>query len=106
MKTPERLKIARGTLSQAAAAAKLDIPLRTWEDWERGARNPPEYLVALIEKALAAADHKAGRAAEGEKHRPPLQRDFGGVHQPRAYTLGLPRGSAASKLAPAHEPGR
>lgn len=52
MTIPERLKNARCTLSQAAAAAQLNIPLRTWEDWERGARTPPEYVVALIEMAL------------------------------------------------------
>jgi len=52
MTTPERLKAARGTLSQAAAAAQINIPLRTWEDWERGRRSPPEYVLRMIEKLL------------------------------------------------------
>ncbi len=53
---PDRLKIARSTLSQAKAAEQLGIPLRTWEDWERGVRTPPEYVVAMIEKLLINAE--------------------------------------------------
>ena len=54
--TPTRLKAARGTLSQAKAAAQLGIPLRTWEDWERGVRIAPEYVIAMIEKLMKPAE--------------------------------------------------
>jgi DNA-binding transcriptional regulator YiaG len=56
MTIPERLKALRGSLSQKQAAAKLEIPLRTWEDWERGVRTPPEYVVIMIEKLLKPAE--------------------------------------------------
>lgn len=40
-------------LSQAAFAAKYEIPTRTIEDWEAGARKPAPYLVKLLERAVA-----------------------------------------------------
>jgi transcriptional regulator with XRE-family HTH domain len=67
MTTPDRLKAARGNLSQAKAAALLDIPLRTWEDWERGARTPPEYVIALIEMALNIGRPRPAKGGEKEK---------------------------------------
>lgn len=54
--TPARLKAARGALSQAKAAAQLGIPLRTWENWERGIRAAPEYIIVMIEKLLKPAE--------------------------------------------------
>lgn len=39
-------------LSQAAFAAKYEIPTRTVEDWEAGARKPAPYLVKLLERAV------------------------------------------------------
>ena len=39
-------------LSQAAFAAKYEIPTRTVEDWESGARKPAPYLVKLLERAV------------------------------------------------------
>lgn len=44
------IKSIRATtnLSQTAFAAALGIPLRTVQDWERGVRNCPQYVVDLI----------------------------------------------------------
>lgn len=36
-------------MSQAAFAAWLGIPHRTYQDWERGVRVPPAWTVKLIE---------------------------------------------------------
>lgn len=35
-------------LSQRKFSELLNIPLRTWESWERGLRVPPNYVVDLI----------------------------------------------------------
>ena len=35
-------------LTQAALSKLLGIPKRTIEDWDRGARTPPDYVVALV----------------------------------------------------------
>jgi molybdopterin converting factor small subunit len=47
-----RIKTARGQLTQMMAAAKVEVPLRTWQNWEQGVRTPPEYTVHMIEKIL------------------------------------------------------
>lgn len=39
-------------LSQAKFAAQYGIPRRTVEDWERGVRVPPEYVVAWLERLV------------------------------------------------------
>lgn len=36
-------------LSQRKFGEWLNIPLRTIEEWEAGRRNPPQYVVDLIE---------------------------------------------------------
>lgn len=36
-------------LSRREFAEHIGIPLRTIEDWESGRRNPPEYVIELIE---------------------------------------------------------
>ncbi len=36
-------------MTQKAFAKYLNIPVRTLEEWERGARTPPAYVVELIE---------------------------------------------------------
>ena len=53
---PDRLREIRGELSQAKAAALYGVPKRTWEDWERGIRTPPEYVVRLIEDLKKARE--------------------------------------------------
>lgn len=39
-------------LTQTAFADLLDIPLRTIQNWEIGHREPPEYVIELIEYRL------------------------------------------------------
>lgn len=41
-------------LSQGAFATRYCIPVRTVEDWERGARNCPDYLRLLLAQAVGA----------------------------------------------------
>jgi DNA-binding transcriptional regulator YiaG len=55
MKIKEKLKEIRSMchqegkpLTQKEFAKFIGIPLRTYEDWERGAHTPPEYVVNLI----------------------------------------------------------
>lgn len=58
MSSPIRLKEIRETtgLSQKAFAEYLHIPIRTYEQWEAGKRNPPSYLVDLIEYKIRSED--------------------------------------------------
>ena len=46
--TIKEIRAASG-LTQKAFAEALGIPKRTIEDWEGNRRQPPEYLVKLIE---------------------------------------------------------
>ena len=39
-------------LSQQAFSDKYKIPKRTIENWEGGKRNPPEYVILLLERAV------------------------------------------------------
>lgn len=39
-------------LSQKEFSEKYTIPKRTIEDWESGRRNPPGYVIALLERAV------------------------------------------------------
>ena len=39
-------------LSQTKFGNLYGIPLRTIQDWEAGARKPPEYVVALLERVV------------------------------------------------------
>lgn len=50
MNTAEQIRAirARTGLSQAAFAARYEIPLRTYEDWEAGRRVPPIYLPIML----------------------------------------------------------
>lgn len=50
MECRELLKQIRSEtgMSQKRFAAYFRIPIRTYEDWERGVRKMPEYLLRLI----------------------------------------------------------
>ena len=39
-------------MSQREFAIYLQIPLRTIQSWEQGFRNPPDYVVLLIQRIL------------------------------------------------------
>ena len=39
-------------LSQQAFSEKYGIPKRSIENWESGKRNPPEYVISLLERAV------------------------------------------------------
>ena len=39
-------------LTQKALSEYTGIPKRTIEDWETGKRNPPDYMLSLIEVKL------------------------------------------------------
>lgn len=39
-------------LTQTELAKKLEIPIRTIEQWCTGKRKPPEYVIKMIEKLL------------------------------------------------------
>lgn len=47
----KELRILSG-LSQQAFSEKYDIPKRSIENWEGGKRNPPEYVISLLERAV------------------------------------------------------
>ena len=50
MDTKDRIKRMRSEagMSQVKFAEYFGIPRRTLEDWERGVRIPPDYLVRLL----------------------------------------------------------
>ena len=44
---------AQTGLSQRAIAERYHIPQRTWESWEMGDRQPPAYVLDLLERVVA-----------------------------------------------------
>lgn len=52
--TYEDVKNARVAIgfTQKAMAEHFEIPIRTVSDWERGLRNPPEWVCKLLVNAL------------------------------------------------------
>lgn len=61
MSASEEIKTIRAStgLSQAAFAAKYEIPKRTLEAWEMGDRTPPPYVLRLL--ALAVNSDVSGK---------------------------------------------
>lgn len=51
MSTSEQIKSIRfkSGLSQAAFAERFEIPLRTLENWEAGLREPPIYVLLMLD---------------------------------------------------------
>ena len=39
-------------LNQTDFAKKYNIPLRTYQNWEGGKRNPPEYVLTLLQMVV------------------------------------------------------
>lgn len=58
MTAAERIKEIRQRtgLSQAKFCEAYGIPKRTLEDWEGGRRNPPEYVIAMLDKIVKKTD--------------------------------------------------
>lgn len=56
--------IASTGLSQAAFAAALHIPKRTVEDWLAGKRQPPPYMLELIEYRITHDPDMTKKAAK------------------------------------------
>ena len=56
-------------LSQSKFAIYLGIPLTNIQHWEQGVRNPPEYVMGLIQRVMIA-DGKLiiDGKDDGEKH--------------------------------------
>jgi DNA-binding transcriptional regulator YiaG len=48
--TPAEIRAFRTEhgLTQAVLSARLPVPKRTLEDWERGVSRPPEYLTRAL----------------------------------------------------------
>lgn len=61
----EQFRTARGSLSQAEAAAAISalLSVRTVQDWELGRRQPPDWVQPLVLGVLSAAAGRAARAA-------------------------------------------
>ena len=57
MKDVRTLRFQTG-LSQAAFAARYNIPLRTIEDWESNKRTPPAYVIELLEYKIRKENSK------------------------------------------------
>lgn len=69
--------------TQSEFAARYDIPLRTVQNWESGKRNPPEYIVKLLESRVKT-DLINRRTTELPMHNPqkrnlPKRRDYVGA---------------------------
>ena len=39
-------------ISRAAFSRKYNIPIRTLEDWDAGKKNPPEYVMNMLERIV------------------------------------------------------
>ena len=69
--------------TQGEFAARYNIPFRTVQNWEAGVRNPPEYILDLLESRVRA-DLVNRRTVELPKYNPqkrdlPKRRDYVGA---------------------------
>ncbi len=69
--------------TQGEFAARYNIPFRTVQNWEAGVRNPPEYIMDLLESRVRA-DLVNRRTVELPKYSPqkrdlPKRRDYVGA---------------------------
>lgn len=69
--------------TQSEFAARYNIPFRTVQNWEAGVRNPPEYIIDLLESRVRA-DLVNRRTVELPKYNPqkrdlPKRRDYVGA---------------------------
>lgn len=69
--------------TQSEFAARYNIPFRTVQNWEAGVRNPPEYIIDLLERRVRA-DLVNRRTVALPKYNPqkpnlPKRRDYVGA---------------------------
>lgn len=55
MTTAEQIRALRAStgMTQAAFSAQYEIPKRTLQDWERGLRTPPPYVVTMLSSLVS-----------------------------------------------------
>ena len=95
MKNPfqERLREARGSLSQAEFAHKMGLIQQTYANWENGAREPDQEKLKKLaiqigvttDWLLGLSDHRTAKLAQKEAHEPDegsLQASLQGSLQP------------------------
>lgn len=51
MTRSEEIRATLG-ISRAEFSRRYEIPIRTLEDWDAGKKNPPEYVMDLLERAV------------------------------------------------------
>lgn len=66
---------AKTGLSQSQFAAHFGLPVRTLQDWEQGRREPPDYVVAMMERILELESGVCKTMIEALKHIPISEED-------------------------------
>ena len=51
MERSEKIRAMLG-ISRAAFSRKYNIPIRTLEDWDAGKKNPPDYVLDMLERIV------------------------------------------------------
>lgn len=51
MRDSERIRKMLG-VSRSEFSRRYRIPIRTLEEWDAGRRNPPEYVILLLERVV------------------------------------------------------
>ena len=63
MERSEKIRSILG-ISRAAFSRKYNIPIRTLEDWDAGKKNPPEYVMDLLERVVNEDKNKEGEGVD------------------------------------------
>ena len=59
MERSEEIRAILG-ISRVAFSRKYNIPLRTLEDWDAGKKNPPDYVLNMLERVVNEDKDKEG----------------------------------------------
>ena len=54
-------------ISRAAFSRKYNIPIRTLEDWDAGKKNPPDYVLDMLERIVNEDKDKQGEVGITEE---------------------------------------
>ena len=49
-------------ISRAAFSRRYNIPIRTLEDWDAGRKNPPEYVLEMLERIVREDKEVRGKS--------------------------------------------